>query len=372
MLSRVSARSYSSAAQAIKVSTKDASTNLSSLSVVVNNSGAKAGKSGVAHLLSKFNFLNTQAKSALRFTRESELLGGNFSSNVTRDAIVLKTQFLQEDLPYYVEALGNVLANTSFRPHEFPETVLPVAKAEYEASRASNTFVAVEALHELSFRKGLGNPLYYDGTNKVSVEEVQQFASEAYNTSNVSVFASGVNGEDLKQFLNETAFSALPAGSAASTPVKAYNDKETRIRAAGQSAAIIGVPVKVADFGKYEVLSAAAGSAFLQGSGAPLSKIPGASSQLYKYNDAGLFVVSVVGEASAVAEGIKQAKKAVESLSSSDLTNATKAAELSVALQSSYDSPLEIKLSAPSSASLKGFNYVAIGNVDVLPYANEL
>jgi len=370
MLSRVSARSLSTATKAIKVAARDAPGSLTNLSVVVNNAGSKTGKSGVAHLAAKFNFLNTGSKSALRFTRESELLGGVFSTNVTRDAIVLNTQFLKEDLPYYVEALGSVLTNTSFRPHEFVEVVLPAAKAEYEAAHVSNAFTAVESLHELSFRKGLGNPLYFDGTTKVTVDEVVQFASDAYKQSNVSIFASGANPEDLEKFIGESPFAYLAPGSSSAAPVELFKGKESRIRAGGESGAFIGVPVKNSEFGKYETLSAAIGSSVLPGASSPLSKI-GATSFLYKYQDAGLFVVSVTGSAAEVAQGIKQAKKVIDSVSTTDLTNAAKATQLSVALQSTFESPLEIKADA-SPVKLGEFNYVAIGDVDALPYASEL
>lgn len=372
MLSRVCSRAYSTGAGAVKVNAREAAGNLSALTVVVDNAGSKAGKSGVSHLLSRFNFLNTEPKSALRFTRESELLGGIVSSNVTRDAIVLKTQFLKQDLPYYVEALGNVLTKTSFRPHELPEQVLPVALAETEAAHSSNEFTAVEELHQLSFRNGLGQPLYYDGTTKITVDEIKEFASQVYTASNVSVYASGVNADDLNQFISESAFSELPSGASSTPAVKSFNNKESRIRAAGESVAIIGVPVKPADFGKYELLSAAVGSSVLAGAPSPLAKIAGATSQLYKYKDAGLFVVSVKGsDASAVAAGIKEAKSIVESVS--DVKGAAKTAELAVALQTSFDNPLDIKISGSASpAKISNYNYVAVGNVDVLPYIDEL
>lgn len=156
MLSRASIRAYSTIPNAVKVASKDTAHNLTNLSVVINNAGSKTGKSGVSHLLSKFTFLSNGAKSALRFTRESELLGGTFESKVTRDALVLKTSFLKQDLPYYVEALGNVVSNTKFVPHEFEEVVLPAAKTEAVLAEANPVFKGVEKLHEITFRKGLG------------------------------------------------------------------------------------------------------------------------------------------------------------------------------------------------------------------------
>lgn len=376
MLSRVSARSYSTAAQSVKVLSREAPGNFSTLSVVVNNAGSKNGKSGIAHLLSKYNFLNTEVKSALRFTRESELLGARYNTNVTRDAIILNTSFLREDLPYFVEALGNVLTKTSFRPHELNETVLPVAKAEYQEAIKSNNFVALEALHELTFRRGYGKPLYYDGLSKISVEDIQQYATEVYNVNNINLVASGVNKEDLTKFIGETSFSELKSGSSTPVETATFQGQESRIRSNGENVAIIGVPVAKADFAKYEVLSASIGNSVLQGVVSPLSKIPGADSQLFKYQDAGLFVVSVSNsDAQVVADGIRSAKQIVQSVTSSQLADSVKAAQLVLALQDSFEFPHDVKVSEASAqqpAKVDNFNYVAVGNTDVLPYANEL
>lgn len=373
MLSRVSARAYSTAP--VKLVSRDASGNLSTLSVKVANAGSKTGKAGVAHLLSKFGFLNTETKSALRFTRESELLGGRFSTYVTRDAIVLLTQFLKQDLPYYVDELANTLAKPLYRPYEFAETVLPTAKAEAAAANADNHFVALEALHELSFRRGYGNSLYYHDSNKVTFDDVVDYSTAVYTKDNVSLFASGVNEQDLAGFVAESAFADLPAGAVGAEPVKTHTGKETRVAKTGASVAAIGVPVAKADFAKYEVLAAAAGTSVLEGAASPLAQIPGADSKLYKYEDAGLFVVSVTGsDAALVGEGIKNAKQIVQKISAADLKAATKAAELSVALQESFVFPHSITISADSGkdAKLGEFNYVAVGNTDVLPFADEL
>lgn len=368
MLSRVAVRAYSSA---VKVVTQESASEITNLSVIINNAGSKAGKSGVSHLLSKYTFLNTNAKSALRFTRESELLGGVFSSQVTRDSLVLNTTFLKENLPYYVEALGNVVANTSFRPHEFTEVVLPVAKTEYQASRADNAFVALEELHQIAFRKGLGNPLYYDGSSQITLEDVQAFAAEAFQNGNVSIVAQGANEADLNQFIGESAFTTLPSGSTSAPKVSLYKGQESRIRASGKSVALIGVSVTPAEFGKYEVLSAAIGSSAVPSANAPLAKIPGASSFLYKYQDAGLFVISVTGSAAEVAAGIKQAKKIADAVTKAQLSEATELAKLSIALQSTLTNKLDIE-AKDDAAPLGKFNYVAIGDLDVLPYADEL
>lgn len=372
MLSRAT-RAYSTAP--VKLVSRDSVGLLSTLSVKINNSGSKAGKAGVAHLLAKYAFLNTETKLALRFTRESELLGGVFSSHVTRDAIVLSTTFLKQDLPYYVKELGNVLATPLFRPHEFTETVLPVAYAEASLALKLNSFLALEKLFELSFRKGLGAPLYYDDATPLSLDDVKEFAATAYTQGNVQIVALGVNEADLANFVADSAFASLPAGASPAVPVTSHKGKEARITAPGKSVAAIAVPVAKADFAKYEVLAAAAGTSVLAGASSPLASIPGADSKLYKFEDAGLFVVSVGSEdASAVALGIKAAKKAVSAITASQLTGAVKAAQLLVALQESFEYPHNISITADSAkgAKLGEFNYVAVGNTSVLPFADEL
>ncbi|CAK9441737.1 uncharacterized protein LODBEIA_P56050 [Lodderomyces beijingensis] len=374
MLSRTAIRAYSSIPNGIKVASKQSVNDLTKLAVVVDNAGSKNGKHGVAHLLSKFAFANTGAKSALRFTRESELLGATFEGKVTRDALVLETAFLKQDLPYFVEALGNVLANTQFTPHEFSEVVLPSAKAETKLKHADSHFAGLDKLHEITFRKGLGNPLLYDGATPVSVDDVAEFAHETFTGANVSVLSAGADEADLTKFVQESAFSQIPQGAtkAASAPTDFFKNQEARIPlAGGKSTALIGFPVKPADFGKYEVLSAAIGSSVVPAPAAPLLQIPGAVSHLYKYRDAGLFVISVSGTAEEVAAGIKQAKKVADSVSSSELSKAVKAAELSVVLQSTVAYPLSIKVSA-SQAPTKDFNYVAVGDLSVLPFAADL
>jgi predicted Zn-dependent peptidase len=57
---------------------------------------------------------NTNKRSALRITRESELLGGQLTSYHTREALVIEAKFLREDLPYFTELLGEVITQTKY------------------------------------------------------------------------------------------------------------------------------------------------------------------------------------------------------------------------------------------------------------------
>ena len=148
-------------------------------------------------------------------------------------------------------------------------------------------------MHEITFRRGLGNPLFYDESTPIKLEEVAQFSKEQFSGENISIVAEGANEEDLTKFVSESAFCYLPSSSsngAKALPTNTFTGQEARVPSSGASSALIGIPVKPADFGKYEVLSAAIGTSTLPSTSTPLAQIPGATSHLYKYQDAGLLL----------------------------------------------------------------------------------
>lgn len=352
---------------ATKVSAQDSTGKISSLTVKVNAGSRYAQKDGLSHLLSRFNFQNTRQRSALRFTRESELLGGQFKSYVDRDAIYLTASFLKEGLPYYVNALGDVLYKTSFRPHELPETVIPAAKYDLSKALATPIYQANEALHALSFRKGLGNPLYYDGVESVSLDEIKAFSDKVYTKDNIEIIGKGVNQADLQRFIQDSTFHQLPQGSSLleSSAPKFYEGVEQRVRATGESVAAIAVPVKTSEFAAYEVLS--------QYLASPLFEFSSAVSEakLNKYNQAGLFTLFVKGDASSVSSAIKKIAGALKA--GVELKSAIPYAQTKLALENELALiPTELDVTKVGNFKLGKFNYVAVGDVSQLPFADEL
>ena len=47
--------------------------------------------------------------------REAELLGAELNAYHTRENLVLEAKFLRDDLPYFVELLGEVAASTKYQ-----------------------------------------------------------------------------------------------------------------------------------------------------------------------------------------------------------------------------------------------------------------
>lgn len=359
MLSRVSTRSFStSIPKAIKISTKPSDSLVSTLKVVVNNAGSKSPVVGLPHLLSASTFLNTETKSGLRLKREAELLGGEYTSTVTRDAIVLEAKFLKEALPYFVNALGSTLTEAQYKTYQIAEVALPFAKYTYESASSSPSFKASEELHAISFRKGLGNPLYFDGSKPYSSEDVASFAKSVFTSENIEIIAEGVVEEDLTKFVAESPLASLPSGSTKSTPAKLYTGAQSRIRAAGPTVGAIGIPVASSDAATYALVAA-----YLKAS-VPSTISTKVESKLLSYADASLLSFTV--ESSNASEVASALSSAVSSLkNASSLSKYSKLAAL--------DTAGSIDLSsAASSIKAPAFNLVVVGDVDAVPYAEEL
>lgn len=356
------------AARRYTVSATDGAGKVSSLAVKVHGGSRYATKDGISHLLSRFNFHNTSGKSALRLVRESELLGGKFDSKVDREFITLYATFLKEDLPYYVNALGNVLYKTSFKPYELPESVVPAAKHDLELHNLCPARKAEDLLYSITYRRGLGNPVFYDGVEKVSLDDIKQFASKVYTKENVEIIGEGVNEGDLRKFVGDSLINSLSSGASlvsSAVPKTAIN-KENRARHVGQSAAAIAIPVAKENFAQYEALARYLTS--------PLSELAPIifKTKLDKHSTTGLFSLSVKGaDADVVSQNIK---KLVSQLKQGvNLSSAKEYISLQYAIDTDADvAPAQLNFDSVSDFKLGEFNYVAVGDVSKLPYADEL
>lgn len=348
---------------ATKVSSKDAASKISSLSVKVHAGSRYATKDGIAHLLSRFNFEDTANKSALRLVRESELLGGSFKSSVDRESITLKAVFLKEDLPYFVNAIGNVLHKPSFKEYQLNESVFPVANVDTAARELCPLKKAEDVLYSITFRNGLGAPIYYDGVVPVSLEDLKKYAEKVYTKENIEVVGEGINEADLKRFVDDSLISALPTGQSLKNDVtpKFHLGETARERFTGaNSVAAISVPVTPKDFATFEVLTQYLKSPLYE----HFELVSDA--KFDSYSGAGLFSLYVQGtNATKVSKNIKTI---VSSLNSGkDISGAKSLTSTVLALR---ETPLS--LDSVKNFKLEKFNYAAVGKVSSLPYADEL
>lgn len=356
MLSNTLKRAYSAAAAA-----PAPHTTVSSLTLKLVNKTGSGKKQGLSHLLSRYNFLDTESKSGLRIVRESEVLGGEFTSTPLRDgSIELKATFLRENLPYYLELLNSVVSKPVFKKYHFDEEVLPAALTDAVESSQDIESKAKDLLYQLTFKNAvLGQPVAYDQVDSVSFDDVKKFASELYQPSNAVLSAENVDAAALKQFLAETEFLSAASqakSSASSAATKSFVGESASLRynsAEGVSTAAIAVPVAEKDFATYETLKN-----YLQ---SPLFKYSKdvTKVELDTYSDKKIGVFSIYSTGVSPASAIKSIVKALKE--GVDVSGAAK-----------YTETFSGVKSATKTFKLDKFNYVAVGKTTELPTANEI
>ncbi|KAM7186359.1 putative mak10 subunit [Naviculisporaceae sp. PSN 640] len=363
---------------------------------------------------------NTRKRSALRITRESELLGGQLSSYHTREALVLQANFLREDLPYFTELLAEVVSQTRYTTFEFNEEVEQLIHLKQKKLSAAS--IALDAAHSVAFHTGLGAPLYPTADTPVSSylneHSVAAFAEAAYTKPNIAVVADGASHAGLAKWI-EPFFKDVPVSSQGqlnTAPAK-YFGGEQRIAKTGGNSYVVAFPgaslkdpkpetaVLVGLLGGASSIKWAPGFTLLSKATAAA---PGAVAQAtnFAYSDAGLFTIQVNGSAGAVRkateEAVKSLKAVVEgNVAKEDLVKAIAKAKFDLLSASETSgtglvhaganliaggSPLKVaetvkalesvtvdNLKAAAKALLEGkASVAAVGDLHVLPFAEEL
>lgn len=221
-----SRRSYS-----LKVSSTDDGSAVSSISLVVPGGSRYEPAPGAAHLLEKFAYGNTKARSGLRLTRESELLGGSVYAVHGRENLTLHAKFLREDLPYFVGALASIAKGTLYQQYEYAESVLPLAELEAKLTAKDAIKTGIDVAHNLAFHSGLGNSLFVSAEPPASVGQVKQFGDQVYTKSNIKLFGQGVSESDFVEAVQRE-FDGLTEGSSVSGPKTSFHSGEARLKSA--------------------------------------------------------------------------------------------------------------------------------------------
>ncbi|KAF3396062.1 hypothetical protein F1880_007342 [Penicillium rolfsii] len=354
---------------------------------------AKAGSRyqpfpGFADALEKFAFKTTLKRSALRITREVELLGGEISSSHSRENVVLRAKFLANDLPYFTELLAEVASQPKFADHELKEVVSYLLKYNQQAAFANPENVALDAAHGVAFHRGLGSPVVPSPNTPyekyLSADALAEFAKDAYAKSNVALVATGPNSADVSKWVGQF-FKDLPTGTTSSqykvqpSAASKYFGGEQRIASKTGNAVVIAFPGSSA-FGTAGFKAEASVLAALLGGESTIKWTPGFSllSQATKgfnqlnvstkniaYSDAGLFTVTLSGQAEQVGAASKNVvdalkKAAAGEVSSEDIKKATALAKFR-ALESVQT--LSTGLEATGSGLVHGAKPYQIGEI---------
>ena len=375
-----------------------------------------------------FLFKSNDKRSALRLVREAEFYGGVLSTALTKEHLLLTAEFLRGDEDFFVEVLGDVLTKSKFAAHEYTEEVIPQVQAEHAQALANPEVLGFDTLLQTAYRqRGLGHSLFASPATPVSYNQAVDFAKAAFAKDNIAVLGSGIEADKLSKLV-----SAHFGGLAASTTLKSTPSKyfggESRVAFAAPHGAEntraghghVFVGFEGAGFkdasasANLSVLRALLGgeSSVKWSKGvSPLSQVAesvaGAKAEAFNltFSDSGVFGARVSAPHSKIAEAAKQVGQALKNVAGGIKEEQVAAAvakakfERAAALESragshelvagqilesgkaatleeAYAALEGVKASSLSSAAeklLKGkTTSVAVGNIHVLPYGDEL
>ncbi|CAE6534779.1 unnamed protein product [Rhizoctonia solani] len=386
-------RSFATAVDAsgVSVAAVDHGQPTAAVTVLVKAGSRYETQQGTAHLLKNFAFKTTSQRSALRTAREAELYGGVLSSTLTREHLALTAEFLRGDEPYFLELLSSVITSPQFLTHEFAEAVIPSTTAESKAALADPATRALEIAHAIAFRStGLGASLFAQHASPKNLDAVKQLAASAFTKDNVAVIGTGIDPSQLSRLVSKH-LAGLPTGASAKGSSQ-YFGGESRVEHSGNAVFIgFGAPAASPELAALQAhldatpaVKWTAGTSPLAGTGAVPVYIP--------YSDATLFGVLVTGNN--VAADAKAAVAALKKgLTKEDATKAVARAKFKAAsaveareglafggpkaslesVHAALDKVSEASVSKTLSSLLGSKpTFVAVGDVNTLPYVDEL
>ncbi|KAI9158372.1 Cytochrome b-c1 complex subunit 2 [Paramyrothecium foliicola] len=408
----------------LKVASRDDHGPTTKLAIVSKAGTRYQPLPGLTAGLEGFAFKNTQRRSALRITRESELLGGQLNASHTREAVVLQASFLREDLPYFAELLAEVVSLTKYTTHEFHEEVDRVLHLNTATANNDARALALDGAHAVAFHNGLGAPLNLTSTapyhRYLNEEYIASYADVAYAKNNIAVVADGASSDSLSKWIGQF-FKDVPAtpksGQTLQTEASKYFGGEQRTSLANGNSMVIAFPgssysdakpeiaVLAALLGGHSSIKWSTGFNLLSKIAAGASGVSASAANL-AYSDAGLLTVQLSGPAASVRKAAEETVKALKSvadgsvskedvakaiakakfdalsgsqtrdssivLAGSGLVNTGKAFD-TVSLSSAVESVTADKLKTAAKTLLEGKATVsAVGDLFVLPYAEEI
>lgn len=414
-------------ASGINIAAADDGALTSSVTVAIKAGPRYENAPGVAHVLKNYLFKSNQKRSALRLVREAEFYGGVLSTALTKEHLLLTAEFLRGDEEFFVEVLGDVLTKSKFAAHEFNEQVLPQVQSEHAQAQSNPTVLGYDHLLQTAYRqRGLGSSLFASPASPVTHRQTVDFAKAAFAKNNIAVLGSGIESAKLNQLVSAHFGDLAPTASVSSNAAK-YFGGEQRVAFAAPH----GTENTRAAHGHFFIAfqgagqndaSAAANLAVLRSllggessikwsnGVSPLSQIAdtvvGAKASAFNLNfsDSGVFGAhisaphsSVQQAASKVAEALKniagglktetvQAAIAKAKFEKANvLENRTASHELvsaqlldgkAVTIQQAFEALERVKANTLSSVVEKLLKSkpttVAVGDVHVLPYADEV
>ncbi|KAJ3050537.1 ubiquinol-cytochrome c reductase core subunit 1 [Rhizophlyctis rosea] len=357
-------KSVSKASNGIHIATYDEQSPVSTLAVVVK-AGSRyesADAPGTAQFVKNTIFRTVPGDNIVRSLRTAELRGNTIYSSVDREHLVIASDFLRDDLVDAVPTLLTHVFNETLAAHEFMDARKTTAK-ESAGNLADPNVKVFEALHEIAFRTGLGNPVYAPpaAAKSLKTAKLAEFTKKVISSDRVAIVGSGISHEDLTKLV-ESAFQyvKVPAakGAAADSTSK-YFGGEARIDAGpkGESHYVVAFPSVSASSPDYPaalVLKSLLDTSnrFKWGSPAGVSGLlasaatqsTSVSAFNASYSDAGLIGFHVQGEAGEVKGVASKALGALKGLANGVGEEALKGAKKRVIVDADVAGARDVKV----------------------------
>ncbi|KAJ2483742.1 ubiquinol-cytochrome c reductase core subunit 1 [Coemansia sp. RSA 2131] len=309
-----------STANGIRVAATGGDSGLATISLVIN-AGSRhetVETAGAAHYLKAFGFRNTQGRTSFRTIREAELNGAQLTAEATRENITYRVQCFPDAVPYFVDVLGDIAAETRFAEHEFRD-VSRIVEFEALSARADSVTRALDGVHQAAFRGGLGNSLYAPHASPVATgNAVAQYAKSALVGGRVAVVATGVDATELARLVSESKLAQLPSQGAPALEAARFVGGMQQVYESASPVAHYALAFPCAP-GAARVLEALLGSRRAKW-GVGSSPLAQAASRLgfsaeafsFSYSDAGVVGVLVSAQATHMRDAVKQVAECVQ------------------------------------------------------------
>ncbi len=327
----------------LSIATLDQMGPLSSLALVINAGSRHETKNelGVAHFWKNAFIRTVPGSTVVKTIRENELRGDTLYTAVSREHILIASDFLRDDLVDVVPEMFQNLFNNNMEVYEFLDTRAQVSE---EAASALNdpATLLVENLHAAAFRNGLGNSLFATEGNTETLKRASlfEFAAKHFTPDRIAIIGKDVNHKDLVTLV-EQAFEKFAAANNNATatqvaPTK-YFGGERRVDAGNSASSeyILAFPSVSINSPQYTTALVLAS----------LLKTPSGQTFSTSYSDAGLFGVHVSSSnADAVKPAVQSFIDALKSIGTNPITesqllNAKKSAIIQLESTSSLRHP---------------------------------
>ncbi|KAL9933563.1 hypothetical protein V8E36_007739 [Tilletia maclaganii] len=409
-------------ADSIQIAAADDGAPVTTVTIALKAGPRYESAPGVAHALKGSFFKSTGTRSALALIREVELYGGVLSSSLSKEHLLLTAEFLRGDEEFFVPLLGEVLSSSTFRRHEFQEEVVPQLASEAEQAAGNPLILGFDQLTQTAFRhRGVGASLFASAIHPVSHAQTVAFARSAVAKNNFVILGSGIDSGKLANLVSKS-FSGVSSSGSVTKSSSTYKGGEQRVAFAaphgtssekahfflGFEGAATGAKPELAVLRAY--LGGESSVKWSAGQ-SPLSQLaakdPAVSASAFNltFSDTGVFGAYVSAPPAKISAAVKSVtaalKEAASKLGEEDLKKAIAKAKYDAAtsvearsgsheavagallesgkvvtLEDTFKALEGVSASSVSSAAEKALKSkpttVAIGDVNALPYADEV